>query len=130
MAEIRLSQSQLEDSVASLDKAVQRVFAASERDQGHYQPTEIVAPRPAFSLYQAQLEQLLQSGAAGIEKKPNRYTIGPSQAEVLRNFAGLRGLASFSVKTARGVHIMVGPAIVLNGGQAVSILTAERAIES
>ena len=128
MKEIQLTQMQIEDATADMYAAVDEAFSISDQEEGVYVPDKIRTPRPDFALFEAGYAEYAEvAGKPEPVSANGRLAIGPKDAAVLENFAGLRGLARTQVITESGERVIVtGPAIVLEDGCSVAVLTAER----
>jgi hypothetical protein len=115
MKELTLSPNHIEDSYGLLNEAASQ----SHYNEGLYIPERSDVPRPDF-----------ESFVLGMVKPPDyqngRYTIRPSQSDLVQHFAGLRGFAVIRTQN----QTIAAPAIVLGDGGRLALLTAEVSADS
>lgn len=131
MAEITLSQTQIEDSTYLIDDAAEQAFTPSEMADGLYIPDQTTVPRPNFDDFVYRLQAYTDSTGSTTERQNGRIVIRPHQAPALADYVGIRGFGNIAVADARGQRrILTAPAIVLPDGLQVALLTAESASDS
>jgi hypothetical protein len=131
MAEITLSQTQIEDSTDLLGGAAEQAFTPSEMASGLYVPDQTTVPKPNFADFAYQLQAYTEITGSAPERQNGRIAIRPAQAPALANYEGMRGFGNIAVADSSGQRrILTAPAIVLPGGSQAALLTAEPASDT
>jgi len=120
MTEITLSPAQIEDSYYLLDEAADRSYGGNP---DIYMPERPAVPRPDFGAFEVGIASLEASAVPHYQN--GRYIIKPSHSPLVAHFAGMRGFAIVSSQGQTGVRTITAPAILLEGGDRLAILTAE-----
>ena len=125
MKEISLTQSQLEDSFATLETAVD----LSGLNTPDYQPDRSQVPRPNFTALQAHLETTASTaGLSPPAVHQQRIALSGRHCGILSEYQGLRGFGLILAQDSNGdARQLIAPAILLPGGKHIALLTAEPA---
>jgi hypothetical protein len=122
--EIVVSQTQLDVSAGLIAAAVERL--PSEAEGRVFTPDQTEVPRPNFAGFNLHLQAQAEASGAPLARHNGRLAVTPQQSTFLEPFEGLRGFGTVATLDSNGRRqFITGPAIVLNGGQDIAMLTAE-----